>query len=192
MRQANILILLICSVFANQANAGSVKFEFTGVVTNLSSSLLTDFSIGETVYGTYIVDDSSFAASDLYVQVGNDYSLTADTGHVQVSPGVWFLVSFGASSGITGPAVNGNPPNYFDIQLNDDNNLLEAGVLPLSYPISLFGWDRSNINFPDDANRLSFEVQSISVASVPLPSSAVLLFSALVGLLGINFYKKQA
>ncbi|MEK8019101.1 MAG: hypothetical protein VSS75_019700, partial [Candidatus Parabeggiatoa sp.] len=156
------------------SHAAMLEFQFTGVVNQIDSTLVEEFSIGESVVGSYKVDDSSFVASNLMVTIGEDYVLTADTGSVSVSQNVWFLVTFsGISSGISGAPVNGNRPLYFDIQLDDDAGLLKSGVLPLEYPISDFGWDRSNINFPDDSNRLDIEIQTIEVLSNNTSSCSV-------------------
>ena len=165
------LALTVALLLAGVASGKTLKFEFTGVGENLSPALLNEFSLGSPIVGRYSVAESSLQASDLHVTIGDDYSLTAESGRVHVSPGVWFLVSF--HTDVQGPAVAGRSPEYFDIQLDDPNNLLEAG-LPLSYPIQQFGWDRSNINFPDDARRLSFAVESITL--VPEPCSVQLLW----------------
>ncbi len=160
----SIIFLTILALSSTNSDAEIVKFKFTGVVDNLNSTLLQEFSIGEKVVGTYKVDDTTLDASELQLTIGNDYLLTAQIGRVTVRKNIWFIVSFsGINSGINGGEVNGNGPLYFDIQLDDNDGLLEDNILPLVYPISEFGWDRSNINFPNDSNRLNFNVQSIEV-----------------------------
>ncbi|MDM8560079.1 hypothetical protein [Candidatus Parabeggiatoa sp. HSG14] len=175
-----IKILLVSSFFtffSVNSHATIVKFQFTGIVSSIDSTLAKEFSIEESVVGSYKVDDSSFVASDLMVTIGEDYVLTANTGSVSVSPNVWFMVSFsGINSGINGIPVNGNIPLHFDIQLDDDAGLLKSGILPLEYPISNFGWDRSNINFSDDSNRLDIEIQTIeqsNITSCPVGNSGI-------------------
>ncbi|MFP6895702.1 MAG: hypothetical protein VCA38_03810 [Roseibacillus sp.] len=163
-----VATLLIISSLTGGVHGRTIEFTFTGVVDKLDSTLTNDFSIGDAIKGSYKVDDTSNRASDLIVTIGDCYVITADVGSVQVSPGLMFLVDFtGVTSGMDGSPVNGMAPLYFDIQLNDPNNILERGVLPTVYPISEFGRDRSNINFPDCANRLDFEVQTIEVRSGP-------------------------
>jgi hypothetical protein len=185
--KTRLLIAALVGLFSINAHSTLIDFNFTGMVNQLDSTLITDFSLGDSISGSYKVDDVSFVATDLKVNIGDSYFLTATNGSVTVSPGVWFIVSFsGLASGINGAPVNGSPPLYFDIQLDDDNNLLSSGVLPLHYSIPDFGWDRSNINFPDDLNRLDFEVQSIEVSTIPIPGSAWLFAIGIMGMTRIR------
>jgi hypothetical protein len=163
-----VATLLIISALTGGVQGSIIEFTFTGIVDGLDPTLKNDFSLGDAVVGRYKVDDASRSATDLRITIGDRYVVRADVGSVSVNPGIWFLVSFsGPTSGIRGTPVNGVAPTYFDIQLDDSNNILERGVLPLVYRISQFGWDRSNINYPDCSNRLDFEVQSIEVALDP-------------------------
>ncbi len=168
-------------LFTTVTYAAIVEFQFTGTVDGLDSGLTSEFVLGESVIGSYKVDDVTFAATDLMVTIGGDYVLTATTGSVSIWSGTWFAVAF--NSGFTGNPIGGQIPQYFDIQLDDPNTVLQSGVLPLSYDISSFGNDRSNINFPDDLNRLDFTV--LSITAVPIPAAVWLFGSGLLGLVGL-------
>jgi hypothetical protein len=191
-----LLAITIMSFYPAHVTAELIGFTFTGTVDDLDAPLENEFSLNESVIGSFVVDESNptyqpsrtiFPASDLKVTIGGDYILTAASGSVIVHPGIWYLVSFsGVDSGITGPPVGGNVPSYFDIQLNDDNNVLPLRTLPRNYQISSFGWDRSNINFFDGSNskRLDFNITSIQcTGAVPEPSGMLLLCLGALGLL---------
>lgn len=185
MKKKSRLLGAVCacmfSLFTTATYAAIVEFQFTGTVDGLDSGLTSEFALGESVIGSYKVDDVTFAATDLMVTIGGDYVLTATTGTVSIVPGTWFIVAF--YSGFTGNPIGGQTPEYFDIQLDDPNTVLQSGVLPLSYDISSFGNDRSNINFPDDLNRLDFTV--LSITAVPIPAAVWLFGSGLLGLVGL-------
>lgn len=190
-------IIGIIFLFPSISSATIVEYKFIGVVTNLVSSISNEFSTGELIEGSFKVDSTNktnqstrtiFSASDLLVSIGDDYNLIANTGSVIIRNesdpiGDGFSVVFDSFSGISGLPVNGLSPGYFDIQLDwlFNNGPLISQNLPDMVPLFPNPIDRSNINFPADSNRLSFEVQSVSV--VPIPA-ALWLFASALGFLG--------
>ena len=196
-----LLISIFCALISlpSVSNAAILRYEFTGLIQGLSPSLTSGFTIGETLLGSYSVNTDTLAASDLIVTIGGDYRLTAQSGSVTIVDNFAgfldaFIVSFSSTaSGISGAPVGGAGPGYFDIQLDfSDTTVLDAASIPNTLPLDR-AFDRSNINFPSDSERLSYVVTSYSrVSSVPTPATIWLFGAGLIGFAAIRRKNSQS
>jgi len=190
------LWLLAAFLASSAAQAATIQYHFTGTVTDVADSLLPYFSERESVALTVTVDDvgsspgipefSAYAASDLILTIGGDYTLSGAFGTVYVGNDVVseldsFLISFPEGE-VTGPRVAGERPSYADVQLDLALEAFASAGLPISIPLQLVQLDRSNVLFGDDSNRLSFKIDSMEV--VPEPATGTLVLAGLLGVTG--------
>jgi hypothetical protein len=189
-------------VFSASSYAATISYNFTGEVSGLYAPIADAFSIGDSITGSFDVDTDSMTSSfnhssrwdvdNLQVNIGGYYDITGTNGSMSISSdstyGGSFNISFSNSSEprVFGNPVNGLPIGYFDIQLDwfHDAGPLDYLSLPALVPLEEVSWDRSNINFPSDSERLSFEITSIS--QVPVPAAAWMFSTALLGLVGFK------
>lgn len=188
--------LLVALLTPSAAQAASIHYRFTGHVTSLSDSLLSDFSLGESVVATVTIDDmdlypqfaefGSYAASDLTVTIGGDYTLTGSVGGAAVLDNAVaadrFQVGFFPGD-VIGPRVTPGRPDTFSIDVFFRSSGLASDALPLSFPLPyLVQTELSKILFEGDANSLGFEIDSVTI--VPEATTGLLLLTGLLGLAG--------
>jgi len=186
--------LLAVLLTSSAAQAATIQFQFTGTVRSVSDSLLADFSLGESVVGTVTIDDADsipqlaelggYAASDLTVTFGGDYTLMGSVGGGNVFDSFIdvFDVDFYPGD-VIGPRTTQGRPDSFTLSLTFRASALASDALPLSLPLHLVQSQGSHVLFGGDpAHRLGFSVDS--VATVPEPTTGLLLLTGLLGLAG--------
>ena len=163
-----------------------LQFQFSGFVTGMEATLSGEFVVGETIVGSFAVDTTNlspipdigdYPASVLFLTIGEDYPVSAQTGALRV------LNDFGGSSDhfhvsfdgpLTGAAFNGLTPYEFDLVLPLPNAALSSEAIPLFLPFDLLDGNKSSIDFGSaDENTLDFTVTSL--VAVPEPSLVALL-----------------
>lgn len=193
--------LLIATFFSVPASAAIESYQFNGIVTGVAPALEGAFNINEILIGRFDVDTAGtqqdtrtiFQASNLVITIGGDYVINGTSGDMIVTNDSVFgdgvMVTFDNSSNtnVFGDLVNGASPGFFDIQLDwFGNGPLSTQALPVFVPVNTGEFDRSNINFPSDSERLSYKLTSMSLVPVPIPAPIWLFGSTLLGLLGIK------
>ena len=203
MKNISFLTVLLSLFYSSSAFTAMLRYEFEGLITSTPTVLNDYFSTGDTLAGYFNVDTAGlqqssrtiYEASNLSVTIANSYYLTGSSGSFIVNANQFFdgySLSFSNSSGenVTGDPINGVTPGYFDIQLDwfSGNSPITSQSLLDIFPTNSSVTDRSNINFPSDSERLSYELTSLR--TVPLPASIWFLGSGL--LLMVGFSRKDS
>jgi len=207
MKKLFCACLLITPFLSASAFAAIITYQFNGVVTAVAPALDGGFDIDEILVGRFNVDTTGsqqssrtiYQASNLSIEIGGDYVVTGASGSMIITndsnlggsllDGVTVSFSNSSAPNVFGAPVNGDSPGYFDIQLDwFTNGPLSSQDLPTFIPVNTGEYDRSNINFPSDSERLSYELTSMTV--VPIPAAIWLFGSGLIGLVGFAKRKK--
>ena len=203
MKKILNVCLLITAFFSASVSAATVSYQFTGIVTGVAPALIGGFDINEILVGRFDVDTlgtqqatrTIYQATNLAISIGGKYVLTGTSGSMIITndmglggtlpDGITVYFSNSAAPTVFGGPVNGASPGYFDIQLDwFGNGPLSTQALPLVVPVNTGEFDRSNINFPSDSERLSYKLTSMS--AVPVPAAIWLFATGLIGLLGVT------
>ena len=162
------------------ARASVVHYLFSGTVDDVPPALVGEFSIGETITGTFSVETTLngflFDASALSVTIGGDYTITGALGALSVLDDFGSFDRFHASFDppLVGAPVNGRSPVEFDLALTLPSTAFSSVAVPAFIPLESVTGSQSSIDFAiDDADTLTFQVTSL--APVPEPTLTVLL-----------------
>jgi len=203
MKKILYVCLLIAAFFSAFVSAATVSYQFTGIVTDVAPALVGGFNVDEILVGRFDVDTTGtqqvtrtiYQATNLTINIGSNYTITGTSGSMIVTndmdlggtmlDGVTVYFSNSSTTTVFGDPVNGSSPGYFDIQLDwFGNGPLSTQSLPLAVLVDSGELDRSNINFPGDSERLSYQLTSMS--AVPVPASIWLFSTGLLGLFGVT------
>jgi len=185
--------------------AASITFNFTGVVTAVDSLLASEFSVSESVVGSYTFESTTpdsdpdptqgiydNAVTAFTATFGGDYTVTQgsdnDISVLDGLPGNDAYSVFLANP--TAPTVAGlNVVALFLGLIDTDSTVFTSDALPLLPPsFSEFEDFTSGTIFLDDPNNRSVNFQLTSLTIIPEPSTFVL---ATLGLLGMGYRWKN-
>ena len=190
-----LTILLALTLPAATASATLWELTWTGNVTTVDTELNTFFSVGDTVTGVLVYDDTTPDTDDSgnagsYVgesfalivnrQLGSDYVATADSGRAFINLSDNLASGDRLSAGgsvLIGDDVNGIPVNSTGINLRDSTQAaIDSPALPTA--LSLGDWDTSifSVGFENGVEAdIRGDVTSLSLVQVPEPTSLALL-----------------
>lgn len=196
----NLSAVLLLSIYSQHASAETIKYEIIGTVSDVATPLQGDqISVGDSIIGHFFADTVAtsvsaggsawYATSDLVIDIGASYQLTATTGAIQVDRATTpdnISFHFTNSAGLTGPIINDNwTPDYFHQHIWNDVETLE---LPLDMGVDGLGVRvNSQLRFNiDDATQLSFSLTKIAVVEENPTPSLPNLYYGIAGLGDIN------
>ena len=178
--------------FSSQAHAAPVDYQFSGVVTSVSTQLGSQFHAGDPLTGHFSLtltvsefDRAFYDITNFSANIGGQYPVLASGGSFHI------LNDFGGSldamsleAGPVASNVAGHVPEYFTFNLlyHSQNDLTSTGLLPqfiFNSPL-----DRSNLRF-DGNDSIEIHYALTSVARVPEPSTLVLGALGSLGLLSM-------
>lgn len=201
---------LLALIGVPAARAEVITFTLTGTVDGVDSPLSGTFSVGQAFSSTYTFDsttpprlggDFNFSVFDallaLSLSIGGYSASSTAALEIQVDndPGLPFHDRYAVvsrpSDGLTGPPVAGIPLTGFIIRLDDSTDTVfsDARILPTSLSLSSFDSKRFFLGFADDTtdSLVTGTLDSISVSSVPEPSSVAL---TVVGLASLSMARR--
>ena len=175
-------------LLSTETGRAAVGYRFSGVVTEVATELSSEFSVGEVVRGRVWVaatprSGCSICLGDTYdtrnltATIGGDYVLNSPVGQLTVINDFagFDIVKLDTTAplGLSGPAVNGHVPDYFNFGLRYNiSDLSSTNLLDQFAPATAF--DGSGLRFDiDDSLNVSFRLTDFSV--VPEPSSWALV-----------------
>ena len=188
---AALALLMSCNA------ASALDYKFSGTVTTVSAALASQFSLGETVNGTFSVtpsvplnDHGGGPIFNFIANIGGDYPITATGGGFDILNdfgGVIDAVKLDTNtfSGLAAPPVAGHTAEYFSL------NLLYGGTTHLTSPDFLPQFifanplDRSNLRF-DGNDSLTVRFQLTDLSMIPEPSTMLLATTSIAALAGIR------
>jgi hypothetical protein len=204
----SLLCVLTCCVIASAAPvavAVPITFSFTGIVTNVDSPLAVEFSLGESVVGSYTFESTTAdidpgdpttghydnAITAFTATFGGDYTVTQGLDNdIFVADGLpgndvysLFLTN------PTAPTVAGLSLGALSIGLIDtDSSVFSSDALPLTPPnLSDFEIDSSGTIYLGSPNQ-TMDFQLTSLTLVPEPTTLAL---ATLGLVGIGYRRRK-
>ena len=189
--------LLVCCLVALPAFAGSVSYDFSGSLGNVSRGLVAELSTGDPSTRSANVSGSDQPSSvhqniiDGKISFGGlDYQFTDFDLSLQDENALdqsWIFNGSFVNSGLNGPLVNGRTVS--DVQLIfsawGDTGGLTSSQLP---QFSLVDPSRFAISFERQLAPGSIG----SLSAVPLPAAAWLFISGLGALVGLRVHSKSA
>lgn len=196
-------LLLLASIVITPANAASITFNFTGIVTGVGAQLGTTgdttFS-GQTLSGSYTFNSATAGVgggtimtyngtiSNLVVNIGS-YSATLGAGvpnFIQVT-NLPTLDSYTMQAPFTGSTVNGRTPQYFAIELADPTHTAFTNVLLPTTPPNLGAFATKDFRLVFNGGPVA-TVSGVltSLTAVPLPAAVILFGAGLIALVGLG------
>jgi len=201
----NLTIMAVTVLFASIvcSHASLITFDFTGTVFQVDAPLAGSFSIGNTISGSYIFDSSvadqipgdptaSFYTSSTPYSVTAGGFSSSGTGvnfnvFNELVIGSFFRDQYRAVLGTSGPSVNGYSYNGFSLDLfttsamSPTSSPITSDAL-LTTPLPIDSFDHNQLRFyfispTGDVNYVIGSLSSLTVDSVPEPSSTLLLIS---------------
>ena len=191
-------MLLWASIAVTPANAASITFNFSGVVTGVGAQLGTStFHTGDAASGFFTFNSATAGVggaaiatyngtiSNLVVHIGSYNAILGAPGsnfiRVENLP---HLDSYTMQAPVTGATVDGNTPHYFTIELADSTHTaFNNDLLPTTPP--------NLASFATHTFRLVFNggpMATVSgvITAIPLPAAVILFGAGLVALVGLG------
>ncbi len=172
-------IALTLSFCCSAVQGALVTFEFAATVSEVPVELASQFSIGQSIRGSYTFESSTLPNDSTYYSAIRSFNVdiagyelnSHGLGDIEVldgAPDSYIAVSFSS-----GNSVGGLNPGLHAIQMNDHSGTaLTSNKLPLVPPdVSKFADRRFTVDFP--GARLTGNIDRL--VAVPEPSSAVVL-----------------
>ncbi len=196
---------------ASSAQAAMLTANYTGTVTFVPTELSSEFSVGDTITGTYTFESTTparagstmeFAVFDALTSasytVGSYTATSAATQEIQVDDVLnadRYGVVSRASDGLTGADVNGLSLFFASFRLDDSTGTVfnNALILPTSIDLNDFDSTGFFLSFgPTQAGgfpTLSGTIESFSI--VPEPSTFVLASLGGLGLVAFGIRRRK-
>jgi len=197
------LMGVVCAfllVSSSSISAAIVKYKIEGTVGAIDTPLLGGpVNVGDIVTGSFLAETNStnqgpsfisYTTSDLILNIGNSYTVTSPEGYIYVHLSSFsdrIQIDFTQGLGLTGPTINGTwSPDYFNSQYIVDGDDYSPNSLPSVIDVSqpYIGIHSSNLRFNVDDN-VEFYFNLTEITAVPIPATALLFGSGLLGLIGI-------
>jgi len=201
--------------FANSAQAALLTGNYSGTVTFVPTELSSEFSVGDTISGTYTFESTTaaragstmnFAAFDALTSasytVGSYTATSAAAPEIQVDDVMnadrYGIVSR-ASEGLTGADVNGYSLSFASFRLDDSTGTAINNALILPTMLDFNDFDSSGffITFGSVQNgfyTVSGELDSFEItdpSAVPEPSTLILASLGGVGLIAFGIRRRK-
>lgn len=193
------IALCALSLPVNIAQAGSVTFNFSGAVANVSDSLSGPFGATQTLNGSVTFTNvGATSPNGIYHGVISGLALNFSTPYVGSfdpagSSNSIRLINAGSggtdhwrlSSGVMGGLVNGFTPKEFELRLAGKDLFSNNNLQPpdLSKILSQASW---RLIFDDGDELPSVRGGFTHLAAVPLPAAVVLFGAGLISLVGLG------
>ena len=192
LRWATVLALGVLA-WGGHAEAALIA-QFTGTVTDVSAPLAADFSIGESVVGSYQFDETTpdtdviintgtyLAIDDYQVQFNGGYAASAAAGEIRVGlpPANAYTYRARATSP-SGPSVSGFSLAGMSLVLEDSSQTAFGSVaLPVSLDLGDFDTQLFGLIFGEEF----VEVELTAFTIVPEPATLALMTLGGLALLG--------
>jgi len=200
-------MLLGTSIMIAPADAASITFNFTGVVTNVGSQLgTTTFSNGQTLSGSYTFNSSTVdsntgatigryngTVSNLGVNIGlYNATLGAGTNFIRVVDHPVLPAtahtndSYTMQAPVAGPTVNGHTPRSFAIELVDPTRTAFSNDHLPTTPPSLASFATHTFRLVFNGGSVIGTLNSLTASAVPLPAAVILFGAGLIALVGLG------
>lgn len=207
------LPLLACILFAGNVQAAMHLYSFNGSISAVDTELLGVFTVGDSVSGSYRIDDTlvsfvpdnGFGAGDRYVfaatgleaTFSNAYTVMGAGGTGVVEIGLGFgsedelFTRFNASEpGFSAADVGGFAASFLSVRYDWDGFTRPAGTLitdiDIGGPDFIRALGELGFGGPSFGPNVNFVITSADVTTVPLPPALVLLGSALLLFAGMK------
>lgn len=177
-----LLFLIFISSVA-PASASNVEYQIEGYVSAVAEELNNGpVNVGDTISGTFYVNtDASYTDgadtfaiynnSNLSLNIGANYELTASSGYVWVTNGSStdrIQLDFTAAGGeLSGPIINSDwVPDYYHNQFRFDGDYLSSSEMPMKIDLDemYYGWSKLRFNIDDDV-QIEFTLTNLSAAA---------------------------
>jgi hypothetical protein len=192
-------MLLWASIAVTPANAATITFNFSGIVTGVGAQLGTStFHINDAASGSYTFNPATVdgvggssigkyngTISNLTLNIGSyNATLGAGSNSITVTNNLANLDSYTVNAPVTGATVNGRTPHFFEISLVDPTHTaFNNDHLPTTPP--------NLASFATHTFRLVFNGGPVATVSgvltaIPLPAAVILFGAGLVALVGLG------
>lgn len=217
----SLIFIVFSLIIIPVSRAAQVTFVVEGYLEYVGDELAGTFSLGDLYHLEYTFDSTTLdsipddpdhggynnSISSLWVKIG-DYSAVADSSgrnHIDVindHPVDADLYRVALLDPMIGESINGyNPANFqapllslIDLSMNAfSSDELFTYALDHSNSIGCIAltFYNPNVNPVFQSTGIQANISSFEVSSIPIPSSFLLFFSGLFGLLGANKFRKD-
>jgi hypothetical protein len=189
-------MLCVAPWLGGTAAAQLVTFKFDGTVTAVDAPLGVQFSVGDTLIGTYTtdvatVDSDATSTGGEYLSPFTAFVTTFSNGYVAtLNPGGPFTDTmilnddpvdiYSLLASVTGPSVSGQTADRITVNLlanSAPSGLVTSDDLPTTPPnVALADINEGVLQFGSTTMRVTFSVRSIEL--VPEPATLWLMFAA--------------